>query len=348
MYKFDLNNVKKFYLFLAFALTLYGCKKNLPDDRLSLGLDSRFTQNIYQPVLGRTTVFTGNFNIASSSVPLDFKIVNMRRFSGEDAPELRDFFPIKVWKQSYDGTETSLADIEAKRTTENHQLFEIRQHSGQFVMWAGAKSSFVKAQPDSGYVFDVEMSNSGGRKYFQNFKLTPFRERPVEPSTLDATTGQATTTTVPAAVVSNIRGKRTNRFLNSGDVRVLFKLKPEGAVGNTGHSITFRFVDTLFNAIDPNKFAKTKWNEVVHGFNMVKTATEVTYQAAYPIPLTKFPTKYTTLGGDQATSLFRFDRIGAGNSLQSAILGMNYNIYQEGDWEVIFWFTTELPKFEND
>ncbi len=347
MYKYDINNMKRLYLFLALSISLYSCKKNLPDDRLSLGEDSRFTQTVYQPVLGRTTVFTGNFNTASSSVPLDFKIVNMRRFNGDDAPELRDYFPVKVWKEAYNGTETSLAAIEAKRTTENHQLFEIREHSGQFVMWPEAKSDFVKAQPDSGYVFDVEVSNSGGRRYFQNFVLRPFKERPVEPSTLDASNGQDLYTAVPA-LVSNIRGTRTNRFLTSRDVLVQFRKKPANTPCNTGHSISFRFVDTLYNTIDPNKFQATKWAEVVHGFDMVKTNTEVTYQVAYPIPLTNYPTKYTTLSGAAASSVFRFDRIGAGNILQQAILEMDYQIHEPGDWEVIFWFTTELPKFEND
>src|SRR6218665_159213 len=126
MYKFDINKVKKLHLFLALALVvrLYSCKKNLPDDRLSLGGDSMFTQTVYQPVLGRTTVFAGNFNTASSSVPLDFKILNMRRFNGDDAPELKDYFQVKVWKQAYNGTETSLSAIEAKRATESHRLFE--------------------------------------------------------------------------------------------------------------------------------------------------------------------------------------------------------------------------------
>lgn len=347
MYKFDINNVKKLYLFLALAIGLFACKKNLPDDRLSLGADSQFTQTVYQPVLGRTTVFAGNFNIGSSSMPLSFKILNMRRFNGEAAPELKDYFPVKVWKQAYDGTETSLAQIEAKRVTENHQLFEIRERSGQFVMWPEANSNFVKAQPDSGYVFDVEVSNSGGRRYFQNFVLRPFKERPVEPSTLDASNGQEIYLGV-GAVVSNIRGKRTNRLLGGTDVVVQFRKKPAGTPGNTGHSISFKFVDTLYNTIDPNKFNTTKWNEVVHGFDMVKTSTEVTYQVAYPIPLTNYPTKYTTLNGAAAQSLFRFDRIGSGNTLQQAFLGMPYQIHESGDWEVVFWFRTELPKFEND
>lgn len=224
MYRLDFSIVKKIWLLPILAMVAISCKKNLPEDRLSLGADSRFTQTIYRPVLGRTTVFSGNFNVASSSVPLNFKIINMRRFNGEPAQALLDYFPVKVWKTAYNGTETSLAQIEEKRAIENHQLFEVRPHSGQFVMWGEAKSRFVQAQPDSGYVFDVEVSNSGGRRYFQNMRVNPFRERPYEPSIFDAVSGQATNTNVGASIVSNIRGRRTNRFLNSSDVRVIFNV----------------------------------------------------------------------------------------------------------------------------
>lgn len=242
-----------FVLLLGVAATIGACKKNLPDARLSLGSDSQFTTTLYQPVLGRSTLFSDNFSVASSSQPLTFKIVNMRRFSGDAAPELNENFPVQVWKQPYLGDEKSLAEIEAKRTTENHPLFEIREHSGQFLMWAQAKSDFVKAAPDSGYVFDVEMSNSGGRRYFRNFKLQPFRERAYEPSDLDPVTGQASSRVINPSVFSNIKGERTGRYLNASEVQVLFNKK-----NSTGNSLTFKFVDTLFNAIDPNKFAATQ------------------------------------------------------------------------------------------
>jgi hypothetical protein len=332
-----------FCVLLSAILVMTACKKYLPDARLSLGADSQFTTTIYQPVLGRSTLFSDNFSVASSSLPLTFKIVNMHRFSGDAAPELTENFPVLVWKQPYLGDEKSLAEIEAKRTIENHPLFEVREHSGQFLMWAQAKSDFVKVAPDSGYVFDVEMSNSGGRRYFRNFKLQPFRERAYEPSDLNAVTGQASNGIIIPSIFSNIRGERTNRFLSATEVQVLFNKK-----NSTGNSLTFRFVDTLFNTIDPNKFAKTQWATVVHGFNMAKTTDAVSYDVAYPIPLAAYTTPYTTPNGQQARAVFRYDRQGFGNVLESAQVGMNFNIFEKGDWEIIFWFKTERPKFQND
>jgi len=343
--------MKKNKILSFFTLAILGaivfvtaCKKNIPDVRLSLADDMQFTVKQYQPVLGRNTLYGDNFNVGSSSIPLNFKIVNMRRFTGEPAPELTDFFPVQVWKTAYDGTEKSIAEIEAKRTIENHQLFEIRQQSGQFVMWAKANSNFVKAQPDSGYVFDVEVSNSGGRKYFKDFKLRPFKERPFEPSTVDASNGQ-NIFLGNTANYSNIRGERTGRFLSPSreDVVVLFNKKSD-----VGNSLTFKFVDTLFNPINPDKFNTTKWESLVHGFDMVKDSEKVTYKVAYPIPLAVYPTPYTIGNGAAARSTFRYERQGFGNIKETALLVLDYAIYEKGDWEIIFWFKTERPKFAND
>ncbi|QPH38879.1 DUF5007 domain-containing protein [Pedobacter endophyticus] len=331
--------------FMVFnILMITACKKNLPKERLSLGSDSQFTTTQYQPVLGRNNLFSDNFFIGSSSVPLDFKIVNMRRFNGEPAPELTEYFPVQVWKTAYDGTEKSIAEIEAKRTTENHQLFEIRQHSGQFLMWSKANSNFVKAQPDSGYVFDVEVSNSGGRKYFKNFKLRPYKERAYEPSNLNAVTGQATTTGISPSIMSNIRGEKTGRYLfGSSDVEVQFKKN-----NASGNSLSFKFIDTLQQTIDPNMFAKTDWENLVHGFNMVKNSDSVKYDVAYPIPLASYQTKYTTGGGRQASAIFRYERQGFGNIQERALIGLNFSLFEPGNWTIIFWFKTERPKFTNE
>jgi hypothetical protein len=340
--------IKRNYLKLVACLLLgvtsiiSACKKNIPEERLSLASNSVFTITNYQPVLGRNTLFTDNFLVGNSSLPLNFKIINMRRFNGEAAPELNDFFPVMVWKKPYLGDEKSLAEIEAKRGIENHQLFEIREHAGQFVTWAKAKSNFIKTQPDSGYVFDVEMSNSGGRKFFRDFKYRPLRERAYEPSNLDPYTGQASSSIIIPGV-NNIRGERTNRPLGDQDAQVLFK-----KINSTGSSLTFRFVDTLFNTIDPHKFNTTKWDEILHGFDMVLDNEKVTYKVAYPIPLIEYPTLYTNGDGSRARSIFRFDRQGFGNIKQSAQLALDFAIYEPGDWEIIFWFRTEKPKFSND
>ncbi|WP_433902080.1 DUF5007 domain-containing protein [Sphingobacterium puteale] len=335
------KKIKRSAAVLLGILFLGSCTKNLPDERLSIASDSKYITTEFRPVLGRNTLFDKIFQYGNSSRPLDFKIVNMRKFNGDPAPELSQLYPVTVWKGIYDGTETSIAEIEAKRTTENHPLFEIRPHSGEFMMWQAANSNMISAQPDSGYIFDVEMSNSGGRRYFQNMRLRPFRERPYEPSNLDPITGQGTGISVNPSGI-NITGERGQPLNTISDVQVLFK-----KTGN-GNSITFKFIDSLSNPIDPNKFATTDWKNLVHGFNMVKDDKKVSYDVAYPIPLSAYPTRYTTLSGEQARTVFSFNRMAFGNVLQQCYLAFNFNIYEKGDWELTFWFKRDKPKFDND
>ncbi|HTN37516.1 MAG TPA: DUF5007 domain-containing protein [Arachidicoccus sp.] len=332
---------KTFFALVTAGSLVVSCSKLLPHDRDSIADDSNFTQDSYMPILGRSTLYN-TFVAGSSTQPLTFKIINPRTKSGDPAPELTDVFPVKVWKEAYTGQETSFDEIEKKRGTEMHHLFEIREHSGQFLIWPEAKSTFIHAQPDSGYVFDVEMSNSGGRRFFRNMRLKPFREIPYEPSNLDPITGQAKYAGVSPTRIVNIVGEHTDQILFSNDIIVFFN-----KVGG-GNSLKFEFLDTLQNPINPDKFNLTDWKHLVHGFNMTKTATNVTYQVAYPIPLTNVQTQYTTTDGLKAHTIISWARQGFGDNRIVAELGLDFSIFEKGDWEIKFWFRRDNPKFAND
>src|SRR5690606_23925377 len=102
------------YVLVVFAAAFMACKKYVPQERNTVGSDSQFTIDLYEPYLGRTTYFTNNFFKGSTTYPADFKIVNVRRVTGEPAPELTEPFPVKVWKKAYSGLEKSIEEIEAK------------------------------------------------------------------------------------------------------------------------------------------------------------------------------------------------------------------------------------------
>jgi len=327
-------------LALMGAVLMSSCDKLLPDERESVAENSSFTQDVYTPVLGRATLYN-TFNVGNSSQPLTFKIINPRTFAGEAAPELTDVFPVTVWKETYTGEETSLEEIENKRAIEYHHLFEIREHSGQFVMWPEAKSTIVHAQPDSGYIFDVEMTNSGGRRYFRNMRLKPYREVPFEPSTQDPVTGQSTYLGVVPTSWMNIYGEHTGQLISN--IGVIFH-----KVSDEGHSLSFQFLDTLQNPINPKKFNLTDWAHLVHGFDMKMSDTAVTYQVAYPIPLTNVQTRYTTTDGLKARVVFSYDRMGFGDRRVVAELALNFAIYEPGDWQIKFLFNDDNPKFEDE
>lgn len=322
------------------------CKKYLPEDRETVGSDSQFTKTVYEPVLARTTLFSENFYQGSTSYPATFKIVNLRKRGGAEAPELLENFPVQVWKKNYTGEEKSLAEIEAKREIQNRPLLEMFPHSGQIVMWAGANSGFVRTQPDSGYVFDVEVSNSGGRRYYRNLLLKPFKERPYEPSDRDAITGHAGASRITPSTM-NLKGVHTQRYLGPFDVDVFIRKRED--VAKPGNSLRFMFLDSLYKPMNPNLFSSTDWDNLVHGFSRQMTDTSVVYDVAYPIPLVAIPTKYTTPGNPaQAQVLFTFPRLGFGARKDDGRLGLNFAIYEPGDWEIVFAFKTDNPKFTND
>lgn len=323
------------------------CRKFLPQERETVGADSQFTIETYQPVLGRTTFYTDNFFKGSTTYPSNFKIVNTRRRNGDPAPELTDVFPVMVWKKAYDGNETSLAEIEAKREKQYRPLFEISPHAGAFTVWAEARSAFIRSQPDSGYLFDVELSNSGGRRYYRNLKLMPLRERPFEPSNFNPATGQPLSNGVFPSSVTLIKGDSTNRYLSFYDVDVYIRKVVEPGK-TSGQTLTFKFLDKFYQPIDPAKFSTTDWSKVVHGFNVQKTATQVKYDVAFPLPAIELPTRYTTPDGRRARSRFSYSRIGFGGVREDAVLGLDFAIYEPGDWEIVFAFKNDNPKFRND
>lgn len=338
------NKIYSFIILVCIgALLVSGCKKLVPSDRDAITDDTQFTIKTYEPILGRTTLYNQNFYSGNSTIPFTFKIINPRLFAdGSPANELLDTFPVQIWKQNYTGLETSLEEIENKRAIEYRPLFEIGQHSGNFTMWAAAKTPFVRSLPDSGYIFDVEATNSGGRVYYRNFRLMPLKEIPYEPSNIDPYTGQSTSPYVYPTMTYNIYGKASKVPLSSGGIRVFFNRLGDG------NSLSFKFMDTLFHPINPIKFKDTDWKNLVHGFNMQMTDDSVRYDVAYPIPLITLSTRYTTVDGKSANVAFKYHRMGFGSIRQDAVLALHFNIYQPGNWQIVFWFASDNPDFDDE
>ncbi|MGC4235687.1 MAG: DUF5007 domain-containing protein [Niabella sp.] len=324
-------------------MAAWGCDKYFPEERENIGLDSQFTQTLLEPILGRNTSYSSFFK-GTTTYPTEFYIRNIRRRNGEPAPELQSVLPVTVWKDAYTGEETSIEEIKAKQEVQNRPVLDIGKYSGDIVIWNTARSNFIRAIPDSGYLFDVEISNTGGRRFFRDFKLMPYRERPTEPSNRDAASGQELSPGVFGATLSAVRGDSTNRILSGGDLLVSMK-KIEGS---SDSKITFRFLDKNGNLINPNLFAKTNWNGLLHGFNPVITNTGVTYDVLYPIPLVKLPTRFTTSDGERTFVIFSYERRGFGGAIETASIYFPFAIYESGHWEVLFHFVIDNPKFSND
>lgn len=318
----------------------------LPDDLDALGDDTRFNTRIYSPTLGRNTLFDQNFNAGNSSKPLALSIVNIRRSNGDPAPELTNTYPVKVWKKQYTGEEKTLAEIEEKRAIEYRPAFEIQKHSGNFNMWNIGPNESIKTEPDSGYIFDVEVSNSGGRRYERGLKLKPQKARPYEPSIYHPVSGVAPNSFVFPNRMILMYSDRDMSFVNPSSVHIFFTKDVDNKA--PGSTLTFSFVDSVNNYVDPMKFNQVKWEELIHGFNHRFVGKKVVYDVAYPMPLVALPTKYTTADGLKASVFFSFDRIGYAGLRDIGGVGLDFAIFEEGHWEIQFRFTEALPKFENE
>lgn len=318
-------------LLAVLGFLLSGCKKNFPSDLDAFSLDMNFTETEFKPVLGRTTQYQDIFNAGESTLPLTFRISSVRTFEGKEAPELLKLFPVSIWKQPYTGNETSLAEIQAKRDTVMRPLWEIGEHAGNLTMHSASNSVVLKSFPDSGYYFDVEVSSNGGRRFFKNMHLSPLKEQPYAPYVENGAL-------FPFA--TNVLGDSTRTLITP---MVWFYKKGEGS------SLSFKFLGPDLAPIKLSKFNETNWDKLVHGFNKTFSpdSTSVRYDVAYPVPLV--PTLETSWAtGGSATTNFVYSRIAFGGGREFGLVRFNFNIYEKGDWEIIFFFQDEKPLFDND
>lgn len=351
---------------LAASIFIGGCEKvlDLPEEKEFISENINYGSRILEPIIGRNNLM-GQFNSDNSSLPLRFEIVNARYGDGRPVTDLFEVRPTYVWTTAYDGDETSLEEIEAKRKLEDRPLFEVRE-SGQFILWASATDELIEPRPtDSNTLvqdirhFDLRVSNSGGEVYLADFQLIPWRERPYFPDNdINPYTGDPAPD--PADPLnpnkqdyirprlSGVVGALSNNVLvsNNNQKDVVVYIRP--FEGGNGHNLRFRFMGPDSTFMNPDVFNETKWNELVHGFNIQKTDEYVQYDVAYPIPLVQTQTRYTNSNGSNASIDIRYSRRGFGGGLIYASFGLDFSIFRPGDWEIVFHFRNELPKFEDE
>ena len=358
--------VKRGFIAILFAVAaLSGCKKiyGIPDEKDYLSSNVNYSNKIFEPILGRTTLM-GGFNGDNSTQPIKFGIINARFGDGRPVSDLFQKKNTYVWLAPYDGLEKSLAAIEAKRKLEEHPLFEVRS-SGEFIMWASSTNELITPRSadstnfaqDTRY-FDLKISNTGGSTVIKDLQVRPFRERQYEPSDdFNIYSGKPAphpkTPYNPASrnyirpFLNGVIGATTDIALQSNDDKkdVVVYIRPFS--GGNGNSLRFKFLNKDSVAINPALFNETTWDKIVHGFNIQKTAAYVQYDVAYPIPLVNVPTIYAP-GGTRDHAEFKYSRIGFGGGRVVASFGIDFAIYKKGDWEIVFHFLKDNPKFEDE
>lgn len=322
------------------------CVNNfLPESRDAFDRDANFTTKIYRPKLGKNSLMGDNFLSGNATLPLTFEITRIVRVDGSPAPELTEFFPIKVWKSPYLGTEKSIEAIEAKRGIEYRPLFQIKKHSGEFLMWSEAMSSFVKCDPDDGYLFDVLVKNSGGYKYTTDMQLIPVRESDFEPTIYDPLTGLVKERDYITPLQLSLFQSTDGDFMSPEDVHIYFRENQDNT--DPVKTLSFRFYKPDYTPISPSSFNLTDWENLIHGFNMEKTEEYVKYEVVYPVPLVETKSKYTNDAGDKVSVHFAYDRITASGYRWTSGMTLEFAIYKEAHWEIVIVFANGAPLFED-
>ncbi|RZK70851.1 MAG: DUF5007 domain-containing protein [Pedobacter sp.] len=370
------NAIKYKALVLLTAVVAFsGCRKifDLPEEKDYLSTRADYTTKEWRPTLGRLNTTNGFFNPDGSNFPMTFEIRNARFGDGRDASDMLTAKPTIVWTAEYNGLETSLAQIEAKRKVENHPVLETRGN-GDFIWWPTATRTEIRPAdsvvlPQNIRYIDVKITNSGGSRIIKDLAIIPQIDAPYWPDNdYDRITGAprreapaSRTRIYNTAGVSGITGASTNQPIDNsnatrGIVRLYFR---KFTTDPNGNRLRIKVLDRDSVPINPGNFSETVWNNMIHGFNDAGTAlgytmtpTHVDYRVAYPIPLAPIPTRFTAGGlqgnGNDARVELVFSRLAFGGVRQTGRISTNFQIYEKGDWEIVFHFKFVNPRFTND
>lgn len=321
---------------------------HFPEEKDAFDRDVNFTTTLFEPVMGRTTFYTGIFNTSQATLPLTCEIINMQHHDGTPAPELEEYYPVRVWKTPYLGTEKSIEEVNAKRGIEYRRLFDVRKHSGEVMMWREANSSILRCQPDSGYVFNMMVSNSGGYKVIKQMRLMPIREADFRPSIYDSETGLATSEYV-TPTISKMNYEASNggfsRLIEPGDIHIYFRENKENT--NPTTTLTISFFDPAWNVIKPCRFNETNWKDMFQaGFlkkEVGKDDTKVVWDMAYPLPLFEGKSTYTDSSGELASVQFKTSSLSKFGYRRYYSFDFDFAIYKEAHWEIYVHFAKGMP-----
>ena len=342
----NIFRINKMVCLSAMITLSAGCIDNyLPDSKDAFDRDVNFTKTVFDPIMGKTTFYTDIFNSGNSTLPLDFEITDMMHADGTPAPELMEYYPVRVWKKPYLGTETSIEEINAKRGTEYRRLFDVRKHSGEFVMWAEANSSILRCQPDSGYIFNLSISNSGGYKMTKRMRLMPHRERDFEPTVYDENGLAIAEYVNPDDVYMRYESDKSySSMIMEEDVHIYFRENKDDTDPNT--TLTISFYDQNWNVIDPRRFNETNWDNLFQaGFLKDKdNGKYVKYDMAYPLPIFKEQTDYTDVNGEKASVRFKTSYLNRNGYRLYGHIYFDFAIYKESHWEILIHFAGGIPQ----
>lgn len=244
----------------------------------------RYKDNVIYCKRGFTLSMSDRINADGSTPPFRFKMVNLRnKLTGAAAPEFTTNYEIQVFKagMTFDpATDTTVALLNAKRETVVKPPMEFNEVSGQITFNKGSANL-----PLGDYIFDLEVTNSWGTKYYPSFAQISI----IDPAVEDVfeITYQAANGASDAEVFTPMKAPRLSctKISNEG-ARVILKLTDKNGVAFNPQS-----GEVIKRGDRPTFESHAKFNPVQLTANSMICDFEVA-----PFPLVKYITPTTDWG----------------------------------------------------
>ena len=115
----------------------------------------------------------GNFQVSTSTLPLNFEIVEVRELNGKETAALNESIPVVRFKEPIVGNE-SAAELLLKTDTIMTPAVSINPYTGQLEILEGNKI------PAGEYHFDIKVANNSGSKVLKDALVIEFKEMEVK------------------------------------------------------------------------------------------------------------------------------------------------------------------------
>jgi hypothetical protein len=148
------------------SLLISACKK-IPNEG-SIAPDISY-KNRKQYAISGLEQNIGDFQASTSTLPLNFEVVEVRELAGKTTVALTENIPVVRYKEAITGNETP-AELALKTDTVMTPAISINKFTGRLEVLEGNKI------PAGEYHFDIKVSNQSGSKVLKDALVIEFKE----------------------------------------------------------------------------------------------------------------------------------------------------------------------------
>nr|WP_068888806.1 DUF5007 domain-containing protein [Pedobacter panaciterrae] len=157
--------------FLVYGVLLMNACTKIPQEG-SIAPDISY-KNRKQYAISGLEQNIGDFQVSTSTLPLNFEILDIQETNGKNISALKENVPVIRYKEPLVGNETP-AELLLKTDTVMTPALSINQHTGKVEILEGNKI------PAGEYHFNVKVSNQSGSKVLKDAIVIEFKEYEVK------------------------------------------------------------------------------------------------------------------------------------------------------------------------